>query len=268
MFRLFKFIENSKATKEELQQMYDNKLNEEVQDSMKMFDGSTDNVHKYCHSMRDRTCEIGNAEIASSNMLETTCINICNDVERVLQSIWKNHKISVCIKQLDDSSCNESDFKKWKLITIARSGGSKTNRNENNSIPVTIGDNSDFEVIVSPEFQDSIFACKDLTQIDKEFFEKYKKEYRNSTKNYIDLYKSTIVAPIRVQASKASKKINNARIGGNYHLVGFLCVDTAEIFTEDDILFSMGINYTKSFADILYTFFENVIISFAEGKEQ
>lgn len=255
--RVYRFLVNSSPTRDELEQECKLEMESIIKDKNTNLLEISDNMHKYCHNMRDYLCELEHTPFDSVSLLNSVCINICNDIERTIRGILEVNKVSVCIKQLVESSCQDDDYKKWKVVTVARSGSTDMQRNVNNSKPVLIEDNSDFEVIISPEYMDSIFACKDLTRVEEEFIKQYGKKYKNSTKNYINFYKSTIVVPIRVQEEKANipkvKKCVNC-----YHLIGFLCVDTKEVYQGDADVFDVAINYTKTFADLLYKFFESI----------
>lgn len=63
-------------------------------------------------------------------------------------------------------------------------------------------------------------------------------------------YNSTIVLPIRIETTQKESRKGNCK---NYHLLGFLCIDTLQPFTkEEQSLFYLGVEYAKAIADSMY----------------
>lgn len=250
------FIQNSVATKQEVIEHYKKKIIFERNSYDKQFRECFEELHKYFHDFRDYLCSAlfksGNGEF-----IEPVMKNICGGIEAIFKTIWKNEKISVCIKKIvveDNMNC---DFHTWRVETIARSFSTKQSRNKNNKRPVLITENSDFLVIVSPDYEDTVFSCMDMTKVKQQFLNIYKIEYRNSTPDFLKYYKSTIVVPIRIQVDKMNPEFIKPWMKSiDYHLIGFLCIDTEGIFSGSETQFDTGIEVAKALADSLYKLFE------------
>ncbi len=258
LYKLYFFIEHSKPT-EEVEQKYQKQLEQAVERFSMLFVNASENIQKYCQSIVENMCEIENPK-TGEEYLQLSYNNICNNIERVFHSLWPKYTVSVCIKKFDLSHKEIYEkverYKEWELITLARSGGTNIDRANLNK-KVTIGENSDFEVIISPNFDASYFACQDLSDIKSEFLKKFEMPYKNSTKDFLNSYKSTIVVPIRLLEKKKRQKNGTACLN-SFSLFGFLCVDTKEVYNDSEEAFNIAINYLRAFSDILYKFFDNV----------
>lgn len=266
--KLVGFIKKSIATKSELKEFYNKKIIDEIHLCHNQYKECSEEIHKYFHNMRDCLCGISFEGDDNSNYLEQILRNACSDIETIFSKLWKNEKVSVCVKRIVTEKQMDQDFAKWKIETIARSASTKQSRNKNNRNPVLITDNSDFMIIISPDFEDSVFSCMDLTKVKQEFQETYNEVYKNSTKDFLKYYKSTIVVPIRIQVDKMNCKIRDSWVDGiNYHLVGFLCIDTEDVFSGCVSLFDTGVELAKALADILYKLIENSLVANTTKKE-
>lgn len=262
--RFFKFLRDSAISQKELEEYYNSLLNENIQVYYNQHKLCCEKIHTFLHNIRDYCGDYSKCE---DQMLEQICVNTCSYIENIFTSLWQNNKVSVCIKKIVTDNIMNNNFEEWGVATIARSAGTKQDRYQLYSETPLISENSDFKIIISPKYKDSVFSCLDLTKVDEEFIDKYGEKYKNSTLNYLDKYKSTIVAPIRIKINKANpiiKPICNK--DHQYHLVGFLCIDTEDIFKGDSILFNSGIELAKGFADALYKLFENNIIIHKERE--
>lgn len=260
-FKLAMFIRKSVASKSELQEFYNKKISSEIHMCHDQYKECSEEIHKFFHNIRDNLCSIS-FNCDNSNYLEQILRNACSDIEAIFNKLWKNQKVSVCIKHIITEKQMDKDFRQWKIETIARSSSTRQSRNKNNKKPVLITDNSDFMIIISPDFEDSVFSCMDLTKVKKEFQETYNEVYRNSTKDFLKYYKSTIVVPIRVQVDKMNPQLRESWIENiDYHLIGFLCIDTEDVFSGYVSQFDSGIELAKALADILYKLMENSLVA-------
>lgn len=188
--------------------------------------------------------------LRSINLNKSPTYNeICVEIKEVFSSLWPNYTISVSIKAFEPDSTKKT-FEDWKILTLGRSNSAASERSEHDqdkNLP-TVSMNSDFKIILSPKFKDTVFMCKDLSDPDfkQSFREEYDEDYSNSTPRYWEKYASTIVVPIRMPEKD-----------GGFLIIGFLCVDTKEPFKESDNMFSSGANYLNGFAAVLYSFISN-----------
>lgn len=255
------FIKNSMVTKKEIINRGKNITHEKIKKCHEQYKICSEEVHKYFHNMRDVICSYSPETLQDDSFFEQVLRNVCSDIESIYKTLWPGYRSSVCLKRIIVEPNMEQDYEKWKVETIARSSGTKQSRNKHNHKAVSILENSDFYIIISPEYEDSVFACMDLTKVKESFWKKYKKEYRNSTEKYINIYKSTIVAPIRIQVDKMNPILRKDWMNGiSFHLVGFLCIDTETIFRGSTSEFDIGIELAKATADILYKLIENRLI--------
>lgn len=157
----------------------------------------------------------------------------------------------VCVKYIIEESAANSNVCDWEIKTLERSSNSTKARRDNDEKPVKIGDNSDFKVIITPGIKDTTFICSDLSDpnFKKRFYDNYGYDYRNSTDNYLDNYKATMVVPIRHKTGATT-----------FNILGFLCVDTKKPFDkaeEGHLKFSC--EYLMATADILYLYLHKLI---------
>lgn len=256
-----KHIMRNAVSESEYEEYYRLQAIERVRECQISFKKCAEELHKHFHNMRDVLCSYKTSSDFDSDYFEQILRNVCTEIEVAFSKIWEHEKISVCIKRIIVDDNMQEDFTQWRIETMARSIGTKQDRNLHNKEPVLIANNSDFKVIIDPQYGDSVFTCMDLTKVKETFLDTYKEEYRNSTEDYIKYYKSTIIAPIRVRTSKMNKGINAPWTNKiSYHILGFLCIDTEEVFSDGVELFDTGIELAKALADILYKLVELSIL--------
>ncbi|MCH5192573.1 MAG: hypothetical protein J1F11_01330 [Oscillospiraceae bacterium] len=177
-------------------------------------------IHKYIHTVRDLICSCV-ANTGSSHLVCLACQEICSLAERAFNKLWcEKYTVSICIKRIINS--DDEDFKKWELETIARNANVGTERKHNDAKgPVCVGKNSDFLIILDPARSDTMFACQDLTNVDKDFRSVYGIAYENSNEEYCKYYKSTIVAPIRIALNQTKAALYGLDENTTHHVVGF-----------------------------------------------
>ena len=218
-------------------------------------------MHILAHDIRNYTCAESHMD---NKYTELVCRNICEQIQKIFNHLWNKNQVSVCIKRIVAGKNTNANYREWKTETIAGNYSDHNRYNlDDKKTPIT--NDSDFFIIVSPDHIDSIFSCSDLTKVEEEFLKKYGMKYEKFPTNYLEFYKSTIVAPIRIKSSNVNPSLRNNNMG-NYHLVGFLCIDTKEVFSEDEILFEIGVELTKTFADMLYKLLENNIVYYVNKK--
>jgi len=226
-------------------------------------------LHKIFHSVRDCTSQIKRKKV-DKEFLEASSKNICDAISELFQTIF-NEQAAVCIKLTNTNSISNKDIDQWKLETIARSNSTNPDRSAYDSKDCYVKDNSDFYIIVSDSYKDNLFASQNLQNINDTFREVYHMEYRNSRTlengtDYLEYYHSTIVVPIRIKRCNVSKILAMPE-GIDYHILGFLCIDSMSEFDKNKTeLFNSGIEIAKSLADSLYHLYESYLIREIEEK--
>lgn len=233
-------------------------------------------MHKYYHNLRNSISSMNQSEILSYNDIKEKCQNICDFLTEFYNTLFRNiledNNICVCIKLIKTDSIFDENFNNWEMETIARSASTVQSRAKIDRKPVMVSSNSDFIVILSNEYKDELFSFSDMRNIQEDFFHTYNCAYQNSRgEDFLKYYRSTIVVPIKIDGRYASNKFKNYNkdIDDKDLVLGFLCIDSMKVFeteTEKN-LFSIGIEYTKSFGDSLYLFFEKILISCLENAK-
>lgn len=210
--------------------------------------------------LQDSTRKFNTQEFA-----KRCCNNIASYYEQLL-----GRKASVCIKTLLTKPLSSDSPDDWEIITYARSTSSYRERFNKDSVPVKISDNSDFYNIIcnnsyNPASTNSLcFATVDLEKTVTDMAKKDHK-YRNSTANYLDFYRSVMVVPINTECQYMNEKLAGVHKSpkATHHVIGFLCVDFEQPFTNDVEIanFMLGVQILFSFADMLYYFLEQHIVA-------
>lgn len=219
--------------------------------------------HEYFHYIRNQVCGPTSDKIQDTHFINI-CTTISDKIKEIYIELWNTKELSVCIKRICTTTNMDDNFQNWEIETIARSSGTNPDRSRKDfSKRVSIGENSDFYVIVSSKYEDiSHFASQDLTTIESDFLEQYKMEYKNSTSNFLQYYKSTIVVPIRISETYINPGLRtklNSSNENTFHIVGFLCIDTKDVYKDTD-RFIEGIELAKSLSDSIYKIFENNLL--------
>jgi Tfp pilus assembly major pilin PilA len=210
----------------------------------------------YQQELNKVTADIENGKISDSGLLINALGNPLSHIEKVMKIILgKEHDIAICIKWIDTASrIKDTNFQSWKVATLVRSASS-SNRNFPED-PVSIMGNTDFLSIISE--RDETFSVVNL----KKYAEK--NIYKNTTPNWDHKYQSTIVLPIAIDAHHAAKEfvLSNS---DRHHILGFLCMDSPSIFTdEDSSAFECATAYMSVFAHTLYILFEQFLLKSRE----
>ena len=195
---------------------------------------------------------------------------LCNRIEQIFTAaLSTTEPVSVCIKFIKTDSILDADIMDAEVYTFARSSSTQSSRlllDMKNNPPDKIIENSDFEMIVSDErlFRNiEFFACENLDAYPDAYMKEYKKAFTNSHQN--PPYKSTIVVPIRTNIENVSERLKHQSKSTNcYHIVGFLCIDSEEIFVASEdhrfTRFKNTVELAQSIADSLYPFLEEYLI--------
>lgn len=225
-------------------------------------------MHEILHFIRDRRKELDNLydrngymnEQDFIRMITVDNIEIMNKLSSILSSIIDS-KVRSCIKLIDFTKANESDYNNMNLITFARSGkeGVIAALSEHNKT-IKVSENTDFETIfaiteVYEENRKHYFYEKDLKKYDKLLKKSSNNAeyYKNSDKKWNKKYNTAIVMPMRY----LKESDQDAAV---YDIVGFLCVDAkqAGAFEKENLYFIL--EYLKGIADIMYSYLNSCII--------
>ncbi|MBR4890871.1 MAG: hypothetical protein IKU15_06250 [Clostridia bacterium] len=224
-------------------------------------------MHKVFHSIRDYANKILKRKSLSESDLCEVSNSICNNIESFYRKLFNRSDVGVCIKLLDVETISNTDFENWQLKTLSRSSSHSQERCDGDTKFTTIEDNTDFYMILSPKYDNSYFAEKNMIGICDRFRKENNVEYRNSRTGFINYYKSTIVVPIRIRSEFVSEKIKIDN-DSTHHILGFLCIDSMHTFDEDELIFNSGVEVAKSIGDSLYHLYENYLVRMIELKEK
>ncbi len=230
---------------------------------------SADKWHSFNHNLRNYTSSVYSNNNIRKNDINEMSVNICNYIAEFYRQFFKDclscNDICVCLKTIKPKTLFDTDYMNWEMETIARSVTSSEVRKKIDSNSIKISQNTDFQIIISDEYEDELFAFADMTQIREDFPRVYNGlEYCNSRKDFLEHYKSTIVVPIKIDGKYISKALRNKTQNPNEKnlILGFLCIDSQKVYIKPDELelFKIGVEYAKSFGDSLYLFFEKVLL--------
>lgn len=165
------------------------------------------------------------------------------------------YKVCGCIKLIENTgNVTNIDKDRATVITFCRSKNSASTRKANDEKEIksiSIKKNTDFYDILdeTSENTNSYFYQTDLLQYDKGL-RKIGKRYLNTTENFDQYYRGTIVAPIRVKKARLHYVDEN----NGYDIIGFLCVDSLSVnaFRNNDFDKESFSNIVKSFASEMY----------------
>lgn len=259
IFYIIKSIFNTNHAKLKLEENFFNK-----------HDSLAAKLHTYYHNLRNDISSIETYKISSYTDVEDKCRNICNYLSEFYTNLFSDYldgnSISICIKLVRPDTIFDENYNNWTMETIARSASTTQGRNNIDRNTVKISENTDFQIILSQTYPDELFCFADMTNIQNDFLHTYKIPYLNSRgDHFLDYYRSTIVVPIKIDGRYISSNLKN-RVSNSEKrdlVLGFLCIDSMKTFTtsQEKRVFSLGIEYAKSFGDSLYSLFEKVLIS-------
>ena len=185
---------------------------------------------------------------------------LCEEIVSFLYACF-GKDFNVCIKMLDVSIARSTNsIQDMKIITLCRAGVDKIERSRYDATEnILVSENSDFESILEKDGENgsnSVFASNNLVL----YFHLRKilgKPYKTSSKDFLKKYHSTIVVPIRIASNKLSDATNLSQIN-QYQVFGFLCIDYKRRLSKN--LMRNVLEYQKGFGDLLYIFFNEVLV--------
>lgn len=186
------------------------------------------------------------------NLFVSSIENICGMIQNNIKTIF-NLDFNVCFKSICVDSVISSDIDNWETQTIARSAKANYLRRIQDNSRQKLMNNTSFSSIVMKKDSTS-WASYNLPELVKNM-EKNGFDYKNPNENYVKFYKSTIVVPVRGDVSRIPSEIKSALIQKeklSYHYLGFLCIDSKEVFSNEDMIFNNLIYLLIFIGNILY----------------
>lgn len=184
-----------------------------------------------------------------------------------------NIEIRSCIKLFDfitpgaiKPTDDNIDTAKLKVITFARNNIGLPEMLREQYRTFSVKENTDFDYIFShkqtdSEYRPAFFFKQDLVKFDKDE-KKRGRKYRNSTLNWKDKYRTTIVMPIRYL-----KDLQDGTVP-SYDLVGYLCVDSKNTKAFASGYTTFILELLKGIADILYHYFDGCTQYYEELRDK
>ena len=165
------------------------------------------------------------------------------------------HKVCACIKLIENTgNVTNIDKEKATVVTFCRSKNTDKTRKSNDekdNKSISIKKNTDFYDILDATSanNNSYFYQTDLLQYAKDL-RKIGRTYLNSTENFDEFYRGTIVAPIRVK----KERLHYISESDGYDIIGFLCVDSLSVdaFRNNKLDKENYSNIVKAFAAEMY----------------
>lgn len=211
------------------------------------------NYHKLAHDSRDMYFDVMKSHKQKNDPSTKTLTDlykmrlssILNYLSKILEK-YCNQEVFCCIKIVTEPKDNVNDI---YLRTFCRSNNSETTRGKYETDLIKLCDNTDFLEIVSPfnGLSMNCFYQQNLLEYDKKL-RKEGKYYKNSNPNWQNDYVGTIVVPIQIEQNK----LYDSMLKNEYHVIGFLCVDSKSDSAFLDRQAQFNTNIVKSFADIIF----------------
>ena len=217
-------------------------------------------LHNHFHMLRNYMAQLNNRSVGN-NEFQKNMEKLCDNLSKLFSTIL-DADMNVCIKTLLTNEIMSNNISKWKIQTFCRSSNSPHSRFLSDHQPVRVADNYDFQTIISDTKTD-FFATPNLEHTIQQLAENGI-VYNNSTEKYLEKYHSTIVIPIRIQNHYANDILLLKKYINNFHVIGFLCIDSLETFSDTEISsikFKHATQYAKFLGDSLYNVMELNIVS-------
>lgn len=170
-----------------------------------------------------------------------------------LLSSLTGYKICACVKLLEpsDNKSRDIDASQVKVLTLVRSSNCDPKRHDGDKHGALVSRNTDFREAIAAcaEGGDGYFFQPDLIAYSRKLSSKNLK-YENTTSDWKDRYRATIVIPIpgRKSTYRHSKSKNKKKRS----VIGFLCVDsmstTAFLRFNKDVYISILAIYATEYA--------------------
>ena len=200
------------------------------------------------HAKKTGVLNIQQLNDAVSNYFVKTLDYLCS-----IMRAFTGEDVSACVKVIAPESGNADkiELENATVYTLVRSTNSDARRlgNYTSNKPQRVMDNSDFRGILdeNSDSNKSYFYKRDLIK----YAEEKKKNgdlYRNSTPNWEQFYRGTIVVPIRI----SHNRLYYSKSKDCYHIIGFLCIDSLSKNAFIDKQERYNVNIVKSFAAEAY----------------
>lgn len=229
---------------------YDKRLQSLSETSRNIFD-----------TLKNETADIRNGKGIDTASFEKVIATCCTTLNTYFDCFLGNEN-SVCIKRIKTETILNEDVHEWDIVTFGRSILTRKKRSTNDHQSCKVKDNTDFEMILTGEAD--YFASPNLSITDQKYKQK-NKIFKNSHEDFLKYYQSTIVVPIRINMARVSSKLlphmKYTEDQHIYHVLGFLCIDSMEIYSEDSVAFASAVEQTIAFADALYPLLESFLIA-------
>lgn len=230
-------------------------------------------IHDLSHQLRDVFIKRKPEEDYTGQIFISDCSDFCkNIVNFALNEYNKDVGVSIKLVEPWNLEQDEESILKKELLTLCRAGKCSNQRLENdkNTPMEHIRDNTAFKNIIlcnesTNGYVDTTFACSNLHMLSIIWAISRHSPYENSHKDYLKIYSSTIVVPIRVYNTDGFFDDNECYKG--YKTFGFLCIDSKDTLSrtvKEELL-----QFSCAFADIICMFFMKVYTSekFKECKK-
>lgn len=185
---------------------------------------------------------------------------LCEEIVNFLHACFGKN-FNVCIKMLDVStSTSTNSIQDMKIITLCRAGIDKIERSKYDATEnILVSENSDFESILEKDGvkgSNNVFASNNLVLYS--YLRKFlRNPYKTSSIDFKKKYHSAIVVPIRIASNKLSSNSELSETN-QYQVFGFLCIDYKSRISRG--LMKNVLEYQKGFGDLLYIFFNEVLV--------
>lgn len=198
-------------------------------------------------------------EMLNLGLLTQTTIAYLRNVLDKVCDIYKSYtgsEMNACIKVFgkknEDVGFGAIDVENATVYTLVRSSNLSPSREEAcDDQPVPLKGNTDFRLLVQmPAFYRKHYLYQQNLQEFDKYLESHGEKYENTTENYWEYYKGALIVPIRM--SHAHLPFTKREEQEEYHILGFLCIDTlsteAFISEFEDAFVQMA----RSFAALIY----------------
>jgi hypothetical protein len=227
------------------------------------FSVCAEKLHFAVHTIRDeyrRLLDGVDRSIEEDNLKEYSllCGNAVVNMIADFLSQCTAQTVSVCLKILDNPyesvTTSEVDLRNKWLTTLCRSTNSQKTRTEKDLHSI-VG-NTAFQDILEKKDQ-NYYVSSDLME------EARRGNYTNTTKNWSQFYKSTIVVPIRLFTGQVGEAGNLRPV---YDLYGFLCADANSVNGLESNRIHDYANFMMVVADAMYHYFD--LLAYLANKDK
>lgn len=218
---------------------------------------TSENYYNFLHDFRNTYFDILNHYKMNELNVPLLTTDLQNFLKNALDYLceifneFTRQKVSACIKYIDGAT-EKIDLENATVRTFVRSTNSHINRNNNDKNikeAIRIKDNTDFYDILSSESKNKkpYFYQRNLIKYEKAL-RANGLHYDNSTHNWEEYYRATIVVPIRI----ANERLFFNAQCKSYNVIGFLCVDSMSVNAFLENQENYNVLLLKSFAAEIY----------------